>query len=154
MTNEATFEDRDELYDLAVEYARAADRRDYEAFTRITTSDAIIAVHHGDPSQVAATHSMRGHEEIVKGMAGLERYSQTMHVVTNQRVEVRGDAGHGEIYAVAHHLYKRDGGVRDRTMYIRYQDRFAREGGRWRFRERRLWVTYTTDRRLESASGG
>ncbi len=150
MTNEATPEDRAALYDLACEYARAADDRDYPAFDRILTDDAILAVHHGHPSEVDAPHPLRGRDRIREAMRSLERYSQTMHVVGNQQVEVRGDAARGETYCVAHHLHDRGGVPYDRAMYIRYQDRFARKDGQWLFSERRLWVTFTSDRPLDT----
>lgn len=150
MPHQATLEDRAAIYDLVCAYARAADDRDYPAFARIMTDDAVLAVHHGDPSAVEATHTLRGVEQIQRAMRQLERYSHTMHVVANQHVEVRGDEARGETYCVAHHLYEKDGVTYDHALYIRYRDRFSRPAGRWLFRERRLWVGFTSDRPLDA----
>ena len=147
---EITDADRREFRELAYRYARSADRRRYDDFLEITTPDAIIAVHYGDPAEVEASHSMQGHAQIPKAMSGLEMYSKTMHVVANQLVELDGaDRASGETYCVAHHLYEEGGVVIDHTMYIRYQDKFERRNGRWLFSERRLAVDFTSDRPLE-----
>lgn len=148
MWKDPTSEDRAQYDRLAVEYARAVDRRDYEALTHILVRDAVLAVHQGDPAKVEAPHELRGRDSILRAMVGIERYTQTMHLVANQWMRVRDDAARGETYCVAHHIYEKDAITRDYTMYIRYQDRLRRESNRWLFSERRLWVGFTTDRPL------
>ena len=149
----ATEADRRAFYELALRYAHAVDRRQYAIFEEITTPDAIIGVHLGDPEHEAALHEMRGHAQILKAMPSIEQYSKTMHFVENQLVEVDSDdakRASGETYCHAHHLHEVEGTTWDYTMYIRYQDRFDRSDGDWRFCERRLWVEFTSDRPLEA----
>lgn len=140
-----TLLDRRELYDLALRYARAADRRDYPAFRELFVEKGRIAVHHGDAFRTEPQFSMEGRETIVGRMNGLERYERTNHVVANQLVEVDGDRATGETYCIAHHIHRDDGVPMNLTMAIRYQDRFVRENGRWYFEERRLGVDWERD---------
>ena len=138
--NEAT--DQLELRQLGYRYARAADRRDYEAFRDVFTNDGRVAGYDGDVASDAPTFEMVGVDEICKGMQGLDQYDRTFHFVGNQLVEIDGDTATGETYCVAHHLYDHDGVQMNYTMFIRYQDRCVREDGRWWYEERRLCVDW------------
>ena len=135
-SNDAT--DRLELRQLAYRYARAADRRDYEAFREVFTSDGRVAGVPGDAFPGEPTFEMVGHEDICKGMRGLDRYDKTFHFVGNQLIDLDGDAATGETYCVAHHLYEQDGVRMNYTMFIRYQDRYRRTERGWRLAERLL----------------
>jgi hypothetical protein len=73
---------------------------------------------------------------------GFEAYEKTQHLVANQLVEIDGDRASGETYCTAHHIYRVDGAPMNLTMFIRYQDRWLREGGRWWFEQRRLFVDW------------
>ena len=129
-------DDRRACYDLALRYARAADRRDYAAFRDVFTPDGRLSGHMGDPATAPALYTMDGIAQIEKAMAGLERYARTLHVVANQLVD---DDGRGETYCVAHHVYRDDDGTwMNYTMFIRYLDRFAKTPAGWRIAERRL----------------
>ena len=134
--------DRHALYQLSLRYARAADRRDYEGFRDIFTEKGRISVHHHDVDNNEPIHAMEDLESIVRNMSGLEAYEKTQHLVANQLVEIDGDRASGETYCTAHHIYRVDGAPMDLTMFIRYQDRWVREGGRWWFEERRLCVDW------------
>ena len=134
--------DRHELHQLALRYARAADRRDYEAFADLFTEKGRISVHHRDAYGTEPIHAMEDRATIVRNMSGLEAYEKTQHIVANQLVEIEGDHASGETYCTAHHIYRVDGAPVDLTMFIRYQDRWLREGGRWWFEERRLCVDW------------
>ncbi|MEM7410955.1 MAG: nuclear transport factor 2 family protein [Myxococcota bacterium] len=148
-----TDSDRRACYDLALHYARAVDRRVYAALLPLLAPDALIAVHPGDPSEVAPDAEMRGHAEVLAAMPRIEAYRATFHLVGNQTLEADGEGrARGETYCTAHHIYARDGRDRDRTMHIRYQDRFARAESGWVFSERRLWVVFTSDRPLEEGA--
>jgi hypothetical protein len=134
--------DRREIQDLALRYARAADRRDYALFEAIFSEDARLSGHRGDPDTTPPYFVLEGRDTIVASMRALERFESTLHVVSNQLVEVDEDRAHGETYCTAHHIY-RDGGVAmNHTMAIRYHDRLVRTNGRWRFRQRRLAVDW------------
>ncbi|MCA9513097.1 MAG: nuclear transport factor 2 family protein [Myxococcota bacterium] len=132
--------DRRACHDLALRYARAADRRDYDAFADIFTPDGEIAAHLGDPATTEPMYRMRGIDTIRKAMVGLERYAHTLHVVANHVVD---DDGTGETYCTAHHVYRDDDGTwMNYTMFIRYQDRYARTADGWRFASRTLAIDF------------
>ena len=144
--------DRAALYQLAVRYARAADRREYAVFGEIFSEDGRIATHRGDAFGSEPLYSIDGRDTIMERLRGLEEYECTNHVVSNQLVEIDGDTATGETYCIAHHLYREDGVAMDLTMAVRYQDRFARKDGRWLFTERRLAVDW--ERRLPLVKDG
>ena len=137
-----TLLDQRELYDLALRYAHAADRRDYPAFAEIFTEAGRISVHHRDAFGTEAIHAMEDRATIVRSMKGLEAYEKTQHLVANQLMEIDGDRASGETYCTAHHIYRVDEVPMNLTMFIRSQDRCVREGGRWWFEERRLCVDW------------
>ena len=130
---------------LVLRYAQAVDRLDIDAIIALMTSEATISTHHGDADNEAVS-SMIGHEEIRTGMARLERYVTTFHLVGNQLFEIDGDDATGETYCTAHHVQQRDGVLHDMTMYIRYSDRFARAEDGWLFAQRKLCLDFSTDR--------
>jgi hypothetical protein len=134
--------DRREIQDVALRYARAADRRDYALFEAIFSEDARLSGHRGDPDTTPSYFALEGRDAIVASMRALERFESTLHVVSNQLVEVDGDHAHGETYCIAHHIYREDGVAMNHTMAIRYQDRLVRANGRWRFQHRRLAVDW------------
>ncbi len=151
-----TLRDRRELYDLALKYARAADRRDYELFESIFTADIRIARYSDpNPGPGELVFEMTGLETTLKGMARLESYEVTTHLVANQLALVDGDRASGETYCLAHHISTRDGVRQNYTMAIRYQDRFVRRAGAWKFEERVLLVDWERHQplRAERAAG-
>jgi hypothetical protein len=134
--------DRQEILDLALRYARAADRRDYALFEAIFTADARVSGHRGDPDTAPPSFALEGRDAIVAAMRALERFESTLHLVSNQLVEIDGDRAHGETYCTAHHIHREDGRAMDHTMAIRYQDLLVRTNGRWRFQQRRLAIDW------------
>ena len=134
--------DRQEIRDLALRYARAADRRDYALFEAICTEDARLSGHRGDPDTTPPWFEVEGRDAIVASMRALERFESTLHVVSNQLVEIEGDRAHGETYCTAHHIHREGGVAMNHTMAIRYQDRMVRTDGRWRFQQRRLAIDW------------
>ncbi len=81
-------------------------------------------------------------------MAGLERYLGTTHLVGGQVLDIEDDGEHasGETVCLAHHVYERDGVRRLLVMAVRYEDRYVREAGAWRFAERQLRLDWRDDR--------
>lgn len=128
--------------ELACRYARAADRRDYEAFREVFTDDGRVAGFAEGATGGEPLYEMVGHDAICAGMRGLERYSKTFHTVCNQLVDVDGDSASGETYCVAHHIYEQDGVRMNYTMFIRYQDTYFRTEAGWRLRERLLHLDF------------
>jgi ketosteroid isomerase-like protein len=121
-------------------YAQGADRRDQATWAAITTEDCVIEA----PGII-----LRGQREIVAALDVMARlYVATQHRVHNQIASVDGDRAHGETYSVAEHLSAIEGGRTLLTWAIRYQDRWRREQGQWRFEHRFLILDWTETRVL------
>lgn len=121
---------------LAQLYARAVDSNEPDLFVSLFTEDAVVE---GPGFHVAGHAQIRG----VPGMLA-QQFRGTMHCVFNQTVNVEGDSARGETYCIAFHGIEGEGG-RPMTLdwAIRYQDRYVRRGGEWRFAYRQLVVPWT-----------
>lgn len=78
-------------------------------------------------------------EQYVPWVLGVlrERFTSTMHTLTNVSIALDGDAARVESYLVAHHVVARSGALR--VFGARYVDRFEhRTTGGWRIASRRL----------------
>jgi hypothetical protein len=64
----------------------------------------------------------------------LPRYAATFHQLGQQLIEIQGENASSETYGVAWHR-SADGDV-DRTVLVRYCDRFERRNGEWRIAHR------------------
>lgn len=131
--------DEKALLQLAYRYAQAVDRRDADALVSVFTEDGIIA----RPGSV-----WQGHEKLRGIIARLNTmYGTTLHTVRNQTATIDGENAEGETYCVAMHILNSTDGKRTRMdMGIRYQDRFVRQDGVWRFARRELivdWIEHT-----------
>lgn len=121
-------------------YAQGADRRDKVTWAAVTTQDCVIEA----PGII-----LRGQREIVAALDIMAQlYVATQHRVHNQIVTLEGDRAHGETYSVAEHLSVGEGGRTLLTWAIRYQDRWRREAGQWRFEHRFLILDWTETRAL------
>ena len=124
-----------ELRRLTWLYARAMDSNEPEILERIFTDDAVIE---------SPLRAQRGIAE-VRAIPGMlkQMFASTMHTVHNQTVSISGDTADGETYCVAYQLKKPKDGVHRRLDWgIRYQDKFVRKNGAWRFSHRRLIVEW------------
>ena len=138
-------EDQRALYDLVLRYARAIDRRDYAAFGEIFAEDGSLAGYRGDPATTDSLFHYQGLAVIQERLPGIERYERTFHLVGNALFDVAGDEARGATYCTAHHIYRRADAPWNRTMAIRYQDRFVRRDGHWLLLERALWIDFESD---------
>jgi hypothetical protein len=121
-------------------YAQGADRRDKALWSAIVTADCIIE---------APGIRLVGREQIVAALDVMAQlYLVTQHRVHNQIVSIQGDAAHGETYSVAEHVSAVPEGRSVLTWAIRYQDRWRREAGSWRFTQRALILDWTETRTL------
>jgi 3-phenylpropionate/cinnamic acid dioxygenase small subunit len=147
MTQSASDErgDRDELRSLMFRYAQAVDRRDYAAFQEIFAEEAILTGYREDPESLDALFRYEGRAVIQESLKAIERYEKTFHLVGNSLFEASGDGAEGESYCMAHHIYRRDGIAWNRTMAIRYQDRFVRREGQWQILSRALRIDFEMD---------
>jgi hypothetical protein len=128
------------LHELVCRYAQAVDRRDWPRFADLFEAGASLS---------GPGFTLDGREAIVAGMAVLERYTGTQHLVHNHVAEIDGATATAETYGVAHHLYERDGEKRRLDWGLRYQDRFACVAGTWRFTRRTLLLDWTNDAALQ-----
>jgi hypothetical protein len=121
-------------------YAQGADRRDKALWSSILTEDCVLEVPGID---------LKGRAQIVGALDIMAQlYAATQHRVHNQVVSIEGDRAHGETYSVADHLTVAGGQTTMLTWAIRYQDRWRREAGQWRFAHRRLVLDWTDTRVL------
>jgi len=137
--------ERQALYDLALRYARGVDRRDYSGVGALFTPGGRIAVFRGDPVTTDALYALEGRDGIIEGLRGLERYEKTFHQVANQLVEIEGHKARGETYCTAHHIHRVASEPWNRTLAIRYQDRFVHRSAGWLFAERLLAIDWERD---------
>ncbi|QYU68729.1 nuclear transport factor 2 family protein [Leptolyngbya sp. 15MV] len=138
--------EREELRQLAYDYARCVDRCDAEGLVAIFTADGLVGA--SDPAVPAFV-----------GEAGLRRmiaqvdamFVKTMHNVFNHTFDHFGPGEvHGETTCVASHIVDDGaGGWKVFDMALRYANRYRRVGGRWRFAERRLTCEWVETRPVE-----
>jgi len=76
-------------------------------------------------------------------VGALRQFATTFHFVGNHLIDVTGDDATGEVYCEAHHLSAEGA---DHVMFIRYQDRYRRDGERWRLAERETFVEWMEER--------
>jgi hypothetical protein len=137
-------EDRLALADLVARYALAVDRRDGQALRALFAPGATMvlpAVLGGDGTE----QPLGDPADLLSSLAGFEA---TRHTIAQQVVDASPDTDSPDTasavtYAEAHHLYRRNGELRDFAVALRYLDRFARTPGGWRFVRRELAVDWT-----------
>ena len=140
-------DDRVALVDLVAAYARECDQCHPDEIAALFTDDGGFTVIRPD----AEPTEVRGRDRLVSAFAGLSRYEHTFHHVGQQTVELDGDRATGDTYCIAHHVEAAADGSRSvMAMHIRYQDRYARTAGGWRFEFRTLLVDWTETRPLAS----
>ena len=137
--------ERRALYDLVLRYAQSVDRKEYAAVGALFLPDGQIEGYHGEVAEKELLYRLDGRDGIVEGLRGLEQFKKTFHVLANHLVELDGDTAAGETYCMAHHIHLQAGELWNRTMAIRYQDRFGREDGRWFFFRRQLVIDWERD---------
>lgn len=125
-----SIEDIVALRQLADLYARGADRKREEDYRRIFTHDAEL---------IGPGFAYHGLEEVLKSITALgQMFSKTMHWVHNQTVEIDGDLAWGETCST---VEQRLHSPRDNELLcyaVRYQDKWRREHGVWKFTRREL----------------
>jgi hypothetical protein len=118
---------RDAIRDLPLRYAKAIETRDVDAMASLFASDARFGAYGTGP------------EACRRLMAGLMADSLVAVIlVANHLVEFDdADHAHGEVWALCY--AQSDAGFNEQLL--RYDDRYRREDGTWRFlhRKHRLW---------------
>lgn len=131
--------DEQRIRALAVAYAGGADRRDGAAVAALFVEDGLLEVRPvtGEPRR------LEGRDAIATAIASLSRYLCTTHFLGQHAVALDGDQATGEVYCQAHHLIDTDQGRQNRTLWIRYQDRYVRSGEGWRIATRCLQTDWS-----------
>lgn len=126
------FRDLAELRRTAELYAQGADRRDKAHWQAVLAEDCVIE---GPGFSITGRDANLGSVDALGQM-----FRATVHRVHNQVAAVSGDEASGETYCTADHLLNESDNVLVWT--IRYQDRWRREAGVWRFTHRKLIVEW------------
>jgi ketosteroid isomerase-like protein len=124
-----------ELWQLPHRYAQALDRRDRAALADLFTRDAVFE------RVNVETRSYDGICGLIEVLA--KKYDSTFHAVMNQTFSINGLAAEGEVYCIAHHLYRAhdDQVGLSHDLRIRYQDQYRLcDDERWRFTRRKVFV--------------
>jgi hypothetical protein len=139
--------DRLAIRELVDAYARCADRREAEAQKALFTEDTHFVVYmNGAGSE--PTEDLNGRELLTPVFAALKQYEVTMHFNGQSTVTVEGERATGETYCVAHHVFPAGGARKIMLAYLRYRDSFVKQGGRWLFAERSLYLEFSDTRTL------
>jgi uncharacterized protein (TIGR02246 family) len=136
--------DRSAIRDLVEAYAAAVDRADGAAVAALFVPDGRLVLWMA-PGAEEPTGVRQGRTEIGAAVDGIARYRATHHTVSSVVVNgVDRDTARGETRCAAHHVEETDGEVRDRVLYIRYDDTFRRDGDGWRFQRREVRVQWVS----------
>ena len=120
---------KEEIRDLVHLYSRGVDRKDIALLRTLYTRDGTD--HHGDHFKGTAEEYIAFLEQ------GLPHMTVSNHCVCNHLIAVDGNEGDGEVYAIAYHLYPDgEGGTTEDIAIVRYNDRYRKEDGRWKFTSR------------------
>jgi 3-phenylpropionate/cinnamic acid dioxygenase small subunit len=122
--------DRAAIHDLLMRYAHGVDRRDLAMVEACFAPDAAYEGALGVGTIEVALAALR--ERMV-------RYQSTMHFLSNQLIELDGDAARCETYALVYHRLYADEGGQDFIVGVRYLDELARHGAGW-------WIVRRTAR--------
>jgi uncharacterized protein (TIGR02246 family) len=125
------------LYRLAARYAQAVDRNEPDTIAALFTSDAVIE---GEGFHIQGIEAIRGIPAMLR-----QRYAKTQHVLHQQTATISGDSAEAETHCTANHISAGDPPT-NLVWAIRYQDRFRRDAGQWRFVHRRLVIDWTETR--------
>jgi hypothetical protein len=117
---------------LSLDYSHFADRGEMEAFSRLFAEDGELVV--GGVTQ-------SGRAAILKSVSGPRGEVQTIHAVSNLRIEVTGpDAAKGVVYITAYGAPKANGAATMATIAPmavgQYEDVYRRTAEGWRFARR------------------
>jgi len=154
--------DTAELRGLALGYAAAVDALDGEAFADLFTVDGELWV---PDVRVGPEPTVRrsGTGQLQRVPSGLARYHATHHAIGPAAYAVDGAGATGDVAGVAHHLAATGGAAADVpgggpgtdiVWYLRYDDRYRRDGGRWRIARRTLHLLRVEERSVDHVGPG
>jgi SnoaL-like domain len=123
--------DRLEIGDLLIDYCSAVDSRDFAAFDRIFSADALI--------DYTALGGIRGTLPEIKEYLGrvMPFFPATQHLIANSRVWLEGDTARAR--TMCHNPMEiplQEGGTQVAFYGLWYVDRLVRTAQGWRIAER------------------
>jgi hypothetical protein len=130
--------DRHQIAQLIVTYAQGVDRRDWDLVRSCFADDAEV-----EGSRTTAAID----PYLAELRPGVEYFPTTMHFMGNQLVDVDGDAGHIQTYAVGYHWKDEEAGKDDPENLIvgvRYLDTVVRRGDGWIITKRKVEPDWRT----------
>jgi hypothetical protein len=128
--------DEAEIRRILARYPRAYDRLDFELLLSMFWPGALDE--HG-----AYQGPIEGYVEWVR--ANARRDQSYMHHNTSQLIEIEGDQAWTETYCLGIGRHQNDEGqLADRTVRVRYCDRFERRGSEWRIAHRKVVYSEST----------
>jgi hypothetical protein len=117
-------------------YALGADRRDKDLWRQVLAEDCVIE---------GPGFAIEGREANLGSLDFLEStFRATVHRVHQCLATIEDDSAEGETYSTADHLLRDTDAIL--AWSIRYQDRWRREDGIWRFTRRKLIVDWEETR--------
>lgn len=145
MSESATIEHlvaRQQIADVIYRYARGIDRMDF---------DLVRSCYHPDAYDDHGAFRGNVDDLIAAAKEFLARWTATQHFMGNMLIEVDGERGRAETYAVAYHRREdAEGNGKDDVMAIRYVDRFEKRNGEWKIAYR---VVVNEWRRVDPVKG-
>lgn len=121
-------------------YALGADRRDKALWSAVMAEDCVLE---------GPGFSHKGHAQILPVIDVLEQmFEVTQHRVFQVVASIEDDHASGETYCSAEHVLKDKDALL--VWAIRYQDRWRRDGGTWRFTHRQLILDWEEVRPIKA----
>ena len=117
--------DRDRIARVPRTYSRGIDRRDWDFVRSCFADDALI-----EGSRATAPVD----DYIAQLRPGVEYFPVTMHFMGNQVIDLDGDTGEVDTYAVAYHWKSEQAGgehPENLVVGVRYHDTVVRNGDGW-----------------------
>ncbi len=136
------------IQELAYEYARCADQKDYAGFANVFTQNGVLSI-------PAMQFDAEGLEVIQGAMQQLENYSRTFHLVANVQSTIdntlEGKSASATVYCVASHVIASDDGEQKYDIGVIYNDELVKTAEGWRFNKRTLNAQWSQTQPLDKA---
>ena len=147
--------DCEALRRLCLRYAAGVDGRDVVHFLGAFAPDAEVCVYEPPGTGDRPDRTMKGHGEIGLIVERISYYSKTTHVIGSCAFDLDGDGATGRVDCAAHHFLPSPQDDVDRTMHVRYEDRYRRnQRGEWKITRREVRILDREERSVLAAPEG